>query len=317
VTRYQGFTLVEMMIAMLLVLIASAGAIALVARGRAAQRTSESVARLEETTDAALAILVDELRMAGYLGIAAPGSPVRGASTIGSAEASDLAVAGDCGASLAHDLATTVTAADGAYRVAAAAPLRCSAGPNGRVVVGSDTLTLRHASAVAAVPVAGRLQIESNLREARLMTDGNARLGAAARVHDLEVSVFYVSADSTAQRGWPSLRRKRLIGGNRPAFQDEELVTGVEDLQVEIGLDDMEDDDSAVDRWVTPAEVPADDTPRAIRLWIRARSDLPENPPIALPALVYSNRDESSGSSRHRRKLSSRVVELRNLQGQP
>jgi hypothetical protein len=108
-----------------------------------------------------------------------------------------------------------------------------------------------------------------------------------------------------------------LIGGSRPAFQDEELVTGVEDMQVEFGLDNLDDDDSSVDRWVTPAEIPALDTPRAIRLWIRARSDTPENPPIILPPLGYSNRLETSGSSRYRRKLSSRVIELRNLQGRP
>ena len=316
-TRIKGLTLVEIMIAMLLVLIASAGALALVARGRAAQRTGETVATLEEITDAAFAILVEELRMAGYLGLAAPGSPVIGASAVGTAEAPGLVVTGGCGQSLAHDLDTTVSAADGAYRVDAAVPLRCAAGPNGRVVAGADTLTVRHASAAAAPLGAGRLQIESNLRAARLMTDGIARLGAGARVHDLEVSVFYISADSSAQRGWPSLRRKRLVGGSRPAFQDEELVTGVEDMQVEFGLDNLDDDDSSVDRWVTPAEVPALDTPRAIRLWIRARSDTPENPPIILPALGYSNRVESSGSSRYRRKLSSRVIELRNLQGRP
>ena len=49
-------------------------------------------------------------------------------------------------------------------------------------------------------------------------------LGANARRHDLEVSVYYVSSDSTGRRDWPSLRRKRLVGGTRPAFQDEELV---------------------------------------------------------------------------------------------
>lgn len=317
VTRNKGLTLVEMMIAMLLVLIAIAGALALVARGRAAHRTGASVAQLEETTDAAFAILVEELRMAGYLGMAPPGSSVAGASTIGVAESPDLVVAGNCGNSLAHNLDTIVTAADGAYRVDAMAPLRCGAAPNGRVVAGSDTLTVRRASADAAAPDPGRLQLESSLRAARLMTDGIARLGAGARIHDLKVSVFYVSADSTAQRGWPSLRRKRLIGGGRPAFQDEELVTGVEDMQVEFGLDDADDVDDAVDRWVTPADMPTDDTPRAIRLWIRARSDTPENPAIALPALGYSNRVEASGSSRHRRKLSSRVIELRNLQGRP
>jgi len=149
------------------------------------------------------------------------------------------------------------------------------------------------------------------------MTDGVKRLGASSRVHDLEASVFYVSADSTAQRGWPSLRRKRLIGGVRPAFQDEELVSGIEDMQVEFGLDDPDDEDDSIDRWVTPAGIPADDTPRAIRLWILARSDTPEYPAVIQPAIAYSNRVAPSVSSRFRRKLSSRVVELRNLQGRP
>ncbi len=315
--RNRGLTLVEMLIAMLLALIATAGALALVARGRAAGRTSEAVANLEEIADAAFSILVDELRMAGYLGLAAPGSRVTGASAIGIAEAPGLAVTGGCGDSLAHDVETPVTAADGVYRIDTAASLRCSAGPNGRVVPGADTLTVRHASVESAPGDAGRLQIESGLRAGRLMTDGVARLGAGARIHDLEVSVFYISADSTGQRGLPSLRRKRLVGGARPAFQDEELVTGVEDLQVEFGLDDPGDADDAIDRWVTPAGIPADDTPRAIRLWIRARSDTPENTVVDQPAIAYSNRAAPSVSSKFRRKLASRVIELRNLQGLP
>jgi len=315
--RDKGLTLVEMMIAMLLVLIASAGALALVARGRSAQRTAEAIARLEETTDAALAILVEELRMAGYLGLAAPGSPVAGASPLGAAESPELAVAGGCGPSLAHDLGTAVSTADGAYGIAFNVPLQCSAGPQGRIVVGSDTLILRHASAIAAEADPGRLQLETNFRAARLMADGAPHLGDGARIHDLEISVFYVSADSTAQRGLPSLRRKRLVGGSRPAFQDEELVTGIEDLQVEIGLDAAADQDSAVDRWVTPTEFSGADTPRAVRLWIRARSDLPEHPAVDQPALSYANREEPRASLPFRRKLSSRIVELRNLQGAP
>lgn len=316
-TRHQGLTLVEVMIAMLLVLIASAGALALVARGRAAQRTGESVARLEETTDAAIAILVEELRMAGYLGLTRPGGVVMGASPVGAAEAPGLEVAGGCGNSLAHDLGIAVTAADSAYRIDVAAPLRCVAGPDGRVVAGSDTLTVRHASTTGATPDAGRLQLETSLRAARLMTDGVTQLGSVGRVHDLEVSVFYISADSTARRGWPSLRRKRLVGGSRPAIQDEELVTGVEDLQVEIGFDDSTDRDEAVDRWAAPGEIRSGGTPRAIRLWVRARSEVPENPAVPYAAHAYSNREQPAGSDRFRHKLSNRIVELRNLQGWP
>jgi hypothetical protein len=86
---------------------------------------------------------------------------------------------------------------------------------------------------------------------------------------------------------------------------------------VEFGFDDPDDADGSVDRWVTPAAMPTRGTPRAIRLWIRARSDMPEYPAIILPALAYSNHVRPPGSSRYRRKLSSRVVELRNMQGRP
>ena len=66
--------------------------------------------------------------------------------------------------------------------------------------------------------------------------------------------MYYVSRDSTGRRNWPSLRRKRLVGGTRPAFQDEELVSGIADLQVTIGLDDPADLDADVDRWINPGE---------------------------------------------------------------
>ncbi|MFZ2507405.1 MAG: PilW family protein [Steroidobacteraceae bacterium] len=315
--RSAGLTLVELMIAMLLLLIATAGALAVVAQGRSLQRTGESVAGLEETADAAFAVLVDELQLAGYLGLAVPGSPVEGSSASGVGEAPGLAVAGGCGMSLAHDLNLVITASDNSYRVDSATPLRCAAGPNGRAAAGADTLTVRHASPAGTMPDAGRLQVETTMRAGRLMADGIARLGAGARIHDLEVSVFYVSAESSAARGRPSLRRKRLVGGNRPAFQDEELVMGVEDMQLEFGLDDPQDEDDAIDRWVGPAAFAAADTPRAIRIWIRARSDTPERAPLQLPALSYANRAEPPLSSRYRRKLSSRIIELRNLRGRP
>ena len=106
-----------------------------------------------------------------------------------------------------------------------------------------------------------------------------------------------MSRDSTGRRGWPSLRRKRLVGGTRPAFQDEELVSGIGDLQVSIGLDDPVDADAAVDRWINPGEPVLGGMPRAIRLELEAQSDIPERDQ---PGFV-------------RRKRVSRVIELRNV----
>lgn len=294
--RAAGLTFVEMLIAMLLVLVVIAGSLAFVARGRAAQRSGESLARLEEALDAAFIVLVDEIRMAGYLGLAPPASAVDGASAAGATEQRGLEVAGACGASLAHDLSTPVVAADGAYEAAPGLPIGCRASPAGRRVASSDTLILRRAGNDASAPEAGRLQLETNLRAATLAANGVGRLGPDAHWHDLEVGIYYISADSTGRNAWPSLRRKRLVGGTRPAFQDEELVSGIADLQIKIGLDEPADADAAVDRWIAPGEPRLDGIPRALRVEVEALSDIAE--PLQ-PGGV-------------RRKRVSRVVELRN-----
>jgi hypothetical protein len=301
VRRPAGLTLVEVLVAMLLVLAVIAGSIAFVTRGRESHRTSESLARLEEALDAAFAMLTDELRLSGYLGLAPPGTPVDGASLLGAAERPDLAVAGGCGPSLALDLGTPLSAASGAYAAAPAVTLACRPSPLGRAATSADTLVTRHASVDPARPQAGRLQLESTLRAARLAADGSAILGPESRRHDLESSVFYVSADSTGRSDWPSLRRKRLVGGTRPAFLDEELVSGIADLQVMLGLDDPSDPDVSVDRWVTPGEPGSGGLPRALKIELEAWSDVPER----------------GQPERVRRKRAMRVVELRNTGLQP
>lgn len=297
--RASGLTLVEVMIAMLLVLVVTAAALAFVARGRGAQRAGESLARLEETLDDGFAVLEDAIRMAGYLGLAPAGSAVAGATSLGAPEPPELAVAGGCIASLALDLAHPVAASDGVYRAAPDAPMGCRPVPRGRHAPGSDLLILRHAAAQDSAPAAGRLQIESSLRAARLVADGAAALAATARWHDLEVGAYYVSADSTGRDGWPSLRRKRLVGGLRPAFQDEELVAGIADLQVEFGIDDAADIDDAVDRWVPSGETAAGGALRALRVTLEARSDVAE----------------PGQPERSRRRRASRVLWLRNAGG--
>lgn len=299
--RSSGLTLVEMMVAMLLVLTVVAGAVAFVTRGRESHRTSESLARLEEALDAAFVTLADAVRLSGYLGLAPPGTPVEGASALGLPEPPELAVAGGCGPSLALDLGTPLSAANAAYAAAPGVPIGCRPSPLGRAAVRADTLVTRHASTEASPPQRGRLQLESTLRAARLATDGSSMYGPDARRHDVEASVFYVSADSTGRRDWPSLRRKRLVGGVRAAYQDEELVSGISDLQVSLGLDDPTDADVAVDRWIEPG-MPADGgVPRALRIELEAWSDMPER----------------GQQDFMRRKRATRVVELRNAGLQP
>lgn len=310
--RLAGFTLVEVLVATLLATLAIASALSLVARGRGTYRAAESQARLQETARAALDLIAAEARMAGYLGLAPPSTTVAGSTAVGIAAPAGLGVGGGCVVSLALDLAAPVAGADAAYAAASGVPLGCRPSPQGRAMPGADTLVLRRAASLRGPADAGRLQIEASRRAARLLADGRATTGPHAAIHDVEVSVFYVSADSTSAAGQPSLRRKRLIGGAAPAFQDEELVPGIEDLQVEAGVPG----DSGPP-WLAERFVPLDalDRPaavRALRIWVLARSDLPEAAPIAQPELAYANRWVPAQVSRHRRLLDSRTVQLRN-----
>jgi type IV pilus assembly protein PilW len=311
-TRAAGFTLVELMVAVALTLLALASALTLVARGRGAYRSAQARVQLEETARAALDLLAREARMAGYLGLVAPGSEVAGMTPAGSEPPPQLVVGGTCGASLALDLARPLAGADGRFAAGPDLPLGCGPSPVGRAMPGADTLILRAAEATPSSPDAGRLQLESQRFAARLLADGQRLLGEDSQINDLAVSVFYVSEDATGSPGRPSLRRKRLIGGTSPTFQDEELVPGVEDLQVEVGIEDPDGDGSKVLGYVSLDALPAGARLRSARFWVLVRSEGADVAAAPMPALAYANRAQDAETSRFPRLLASRTVALRN-----
>jgi hypothetical protein len=143
------------------------------------------------------------------------------------------------------------------------------------------------------------------------MSDGGAVAGPGVSLHDVEVSVFYVSRDSTGTPGLPSLRRKRLVGGTAPSFQDEELVQGIGDLQVEAGLA-TGTGTGAPSRFVPLDDVPPGTAIRTLRLWVLAEGDMADGADDQRPALAYANRDWPARSSRTARLVASRVIEPRN-----
>jgi type IV pilus assembly protein PilW len=306
----SGFTLAELVISLALALFLIAGALQLLARGRASQRTAQSIARLEEQARAALEVLAADLRAAGYWGLAAGPVLIEGSTAAGTPEPTGLAVAGGCIASLAHDLAHPLAAANARYALDAALGLECA--PNSIAVPGADTLTVRHAASGTTRATVGRLQIESTTAAARLLADGQIRWSPGSSVHDLEVSTFYVATQSTGRATLPSLRRKRLVGGTRPAFQDEELVAGIGDLQVELGVDAPADGDQAVDGWYLPGSAPPAGTIRAVRVHVLAVAETPEAAVMTEPALAYSDRRWAPRQTATRRLVAAQTVQLRN-----
>jgi type IV pilus assembly protein PilW len=314
--RVRGVGLVEWLVALALGSFVAVAALSVYAQAASGTRTNRAVQQLHETARYAADLLERELRVAGYAGLAPDLGLVDGATAVGEPTPPTLVVGG-CAPVAALDLARPVVAADGRFALDATMPLGCSPSPLGRARADSDTLTVRRARLEPGAPERGRLQLASTRSRGTLFTNGNVPAGfSTGEVHDLEASTYYVSADSSSGHGVPSLRRKRLVGGTSgPRFEDEELAVGIEDLQLEFGVDG-EDPDEAPERYVPPGGASPGDVPRTVRLWLVVRAETPDPTWRDTLAREYAGRRVVGTADAYRRVVVERTVFLRNLRRQ-
>ena len=295
------------MVALTIGLILIAGFLSALSHGRSLFATNESLAWLQDTNRHAMSVLVPDIEHAGFYGFA--GNGIRVMSLPAGIDA--------CGADFALALDRPVQASND--RWPDVGPRCVPTGSAGGARVGTDTLTLRHASFAAAAAHAGRLQVYSRRLESQtpidLFADGRAP-GAVSENHevrDLEVRTYYIANDSVGRPGWPALRVKALTESSGAAqFRDEEVTPGVEDLQVELGV--AGGDGRA--QYVAPDADAARTRPIvAVRLWLRIRADRTEAGFRDARPLAYAGREfrPSADEARHRRMLVERTVALRNL----
>jgi hypothetical protein len=137
-------------------------------------------------------------------------------------------------------------------------------------------------------------------------------------VHDLEVRTYYIAKDSVQRPSWPALRVKALTESRGAAqFRDEEILPGVEDLQVEMGVATIAPDAIARVSYVPPDSTLArEGTVIAVRLWLRIRADATEGGFIDSRPMTYANVNftPSRLESQQRRVLVERTIALRNAQ---
>jgi len=331
--RSAGFSLLELMIALALGLILMLAFITALDRCRSAMTSNESMAELASSARQAIDVLVLDLEHAGFTGL--PGSQrlrfMRGGSVFAEGDAlrqpdgatPRAPVAGlpagahDCGVNFALDLSVAVQGIN-----AGAAPLPCApTAAAGGVRSGTDSLTIRRASLERMRPRAGRVQVYLRRLEAHgfamLFADGAAPgpLDDDAEVRDVEVHTYYIASNSVGRPGWPALRVKSLTeSGGAAQFRDEEVLPGVEDLQVEFGVR-ASASPTAPPRFVLP------DSPElrgqrviAVRAWLRIRADSTERDHHDPRTLRYSDAtfDPDDREARQRRLLLERTVVLRN-----
>lgn len=247
--QQAGITLVELMVALAIGSFLMIGAIQIYNQSRQAFVINESIARVQETAQFAMDTIEADLRMASNWGRNSRGIAVEGRSIVGDANPNNLPQPPvNCAADWVLNLGTPIDGVNNGYG------LTCAA--TGGNQAQSDVITVRRAS-VNPVPLeAGRLQIQSTRIQGRLFADGAvpANFSAAdSATHNLIVTSYYVAPTSTLINGVPTLRRHRLttIAGV-PDIVDEEVAPGIENLQIQLGIDINQD--NTVDRYVNPGD---------------------------------------------------------------
>jgi type IV pilus assembly protein PilW len=335
--RQRGFQLAELVIALALGLLLVAAFLSALQRCRLLFAAHESISSLQDSGRHALSVLVPDLEHAGYFGfnraafarlLQAGVTVAQGAQLRQPADGTSVAPVGslpvgahDCGVNFAVDVVRSVQGSNNSFAAGYGATDCAPTSTAGGARAGADTLSIRRASLAATSPRAGRIQLYSRRLESQaaleLFGDGRAPgpVGADLEIRDLEVHTYYVANNSVDRPGWPALRVKSLTEARGAAqYRDEEVLPGVEDLQVEFGIGQTVDGEARV-RFVT-ADFAGLETATvvAVKLWLRLRADSTEPGYRDDRTLVYADTQftPTASESGQRRMLVEGTVALRN-----
>ena len=258
--KQLGLTLIELMVALAIGSFLVIGSIQIYSQSREAFIINESIARVQETAQFAMDTIEADLRMASNWGRTSRGLAIENRSIVGNLNPkpfNNVPAALVCGEDWVLDLGMPVDGANNTFNLPCAAL--------GGVQASSDLITVRRASVAPQQPLLGRLQIQTTRIAGELFSDGLVPalfvppvdplnpLPNESATHNLMVSSYYVAADSNLIPGVPTLRRKSLVvNAGVSSIVDVEIAPGVENLQVQLGID--VDGDNTVDRYVNPGD---------------------------------------------------------------
>jgi type IV pilus assembly protein PilW len=249
----RGLSLIELLVAIAVGVVLSFGAMNLFLHSKMSYLQDEEMARLQENGRYALRYLSHELAMAGYLGSLLPGEFITSSAT-----------GSDCfnhlmepAAALEH--VSDVTTSGVPAGAGAALPGDCLLA--GKHVAGSDIVLGRRTMDAAVVyrgEQRGALDAatiylrtsgwdELSSTESRLQR-GAGSLGANVDLWEYVPQVLFLRNYSLAAGdGIPTLCRKRLARSSNRMAPTQCLIEGIENLQLEFGIDD--DGDRLPDRY--------------------------------------------------------------------
>jgi type IV pilus assembly protein PilW len=358
--QQRGLSLIELLVALTIGSVLIAGSVYVYSQSRKTHTTTDAIARLQENGRYVFSVIEPDIQLAGYYGFSnipsdfkyISGGVITGAKPSTKLVPTESDVMGlddkdSCGANFTFNVMAPVESTNGADTQDW--PLKCDAEAGG-YVKGTDMLTIRRSSlppsAGNGTEVANTVQmLVSRLSPSNqyIFADGKLPPEPALKedlvqVRDFIVRTYYIAKDSTNPdaENLPALRVKSLVNG--PAFDDEEVMRGVEDIQFQLGIDTGSYDGNAdidagldenkdgipdVTRGIAtyyvdpndvdnPDRVPAGAQIVSVRVWIVLRAEQAEQGFVDSEAREYADKKVAAHNDGFRRVLMSRTIQLRN-----
>jgi type IV pilus assembly protein PilW len=308
--QQQGFSLVEMMLAMVIGIIIMGGILSVYTNTRDLQRSSEDQVNLVTDARFALETMGYDLRHAGVFG--GTNIPTLISCRMGDAgcPAALPPAAGDCHNQWYINIGQPIFGGEGVIPAGYSCILNHQAN--------TDVLVVRYADSnpvATASLVGGTAYVRSNYLAGQLFV-GTAQpvipddAGTLTANHQLYSRAYYISNfTNTPGDGLPSLRRVDLING--PQAQDQLILPGATNLQVQYGED--LDEDGSIDKFVNADAVTDFARVYAVRLWVLIKTEHEEKGLNTARTYTIAGNDVNTPNDGYRRLLISSVVKMRNM----
>lgn len=239
--QQSGFSLIELLIALGLGLVLSAGVVMVFVQNSRSSAQDDELGRILENGRYVVRTLARDIAMAGFWG-----KYLDVSTTI---EDGSVAIDQDCGDGVnpwAMDL-LNLEFLNNASVASTAASFECL--PSADIVIGSDILAIKRMadrSVVDASLITNQMYMRTNSVAATMFLGGAsgtppAMIGTIENWPYMPVIYYLRNYSFTPGDGIPSLCRAQLDNSSPPDMVSECLVEGIENMQLEFGVDDDSD----------------------------------------------------------------------------
>lgn len=324
--RQYGLSLIELMISLLLAALVLLGVVVLFQQSKSTALEDEQVARMQENGRYALRVLSRELGMMNYFGgmIDVSADPLV-------LSTNKLTVGTDCNTDWMIGLATPLEFSDKDSTTDQVVAPSYTCITNGDIANGTDVVAIKRvgdlplrvydadpATAEAGGLTAGTAYFFTNGSVGALFTAADANDTCptcsvsvpqfSSNIRQYVPEIFFIRPNSTGADGIPSLVRETLAGSG---MQAQLLVEGIEDMQIEWGVDGT-DTDLAPDYYTSNPNGTALSRAVTARVFLLVRSVAPVTGYVNDKSYNLGSKAVAAKNDAFYRRVYSTTVQLRN-----